>query len=156
MALPSTFKPTKNHALNTVKAEAAGACRSVASMGAGLISPDLMDVLSTSVCGWLSPADIQALGRTCKALHRLVTEQLPAETWRSVAARELPPDHPTLSLSDTENQGHLEREARLKQSLPAPAVIGESSSDILSLQQASPQKIIIFRSPACEQFAAGP
>lgn len=90
-----------------------------------LASPDLVNVLGTHICSWLQPADLQALGRTCKAFCELVTQQLPAGTWRSVAARSLPPGHPTLALPDVEIKAYLERIARTKQSLPPPAVIGE-------------------------------
>ena len=95
-------------------------------MGGLLCSIQMADILSLQICSKLRPSDIQALGQTCTALRDLVSAQLPASTWASVAANALPTAHPLLSLPGTEVQRYLKRIARAKQILPEPMRLGRA------------------------------
>ncbi|KAK9790539.1 hypothetical protein WJX73_005639 [Symbiochloris irregularis] len=85
-----------------------------------LCSEQLADILSVHVCSKLHFSGLQALSLTCKMLRHLVSERLPASTWKSVASNALPLAHPWLSLPGSEIRSCLERSARAKPVLPEP------------------------------------
>ena len=98
------------------------------SQSAMLASAAFEDILSVHICSKLQPTGLQSLSQTCRALHKLVHEQLPDSTWSAVAVSSLPTAHPLLSVPGSDVRHCLERIAHFKRVLPDPKSVGASSS----------------------------
>ncbi len=69
----------------------------------------LQDALAFEIIPRLSLLDAQSLGQTCSSLRNLLKTDVPGSTFRTLANKTFPPDHPMLAIDDSDLQTEIEK-----------------------------------------------